>query len=206
MKLVHLCFAISTYLFLAPIAYSATIPLDPTAGFLRTENDPGATNAPAIQLSALGFNAGDRVLLEGVGSYDRGGGFGEFFDLIGVFSSSETLLPGSELNRVPGAIDAGIDVMTLSTNFGGSPTDISEDFWISLFDGSTRGGEITIPDGALFLFVGTADTYFEDNVSLGGWALEINKVAAVPLPPALPIMVLGLAGLAVAKRCKTPKR
>jgi len=201
-KFVHICSAISTCVFLAPAAYGATIPLDPTASFLRTENDLGATLAPAIQLSDLGVSAGDQVRLEGVGSYDRGGGFGEFFDLIGLFSSSNTLLPSNLLNRVPGAIDAGTDISTLPTNFGGSPTDIPEDFWISLFDGSVRDGEITIPNGALFLFLGTADSYFEDNVSLGGWALEINKVAAVPLPPALPLMALGLAGIAMLGRTK----
>lgn len=202
MKFVHSCSTILACVFLAPVAYGATISLDPKAGFLRTENDPGATLASAIQLSALGISPGDQVRLEGVGSYDRGGGFGEFFDLIGVFSSSNTLLPGNLLNRVPGAIDAGTDVPTLPTNFGGSPTDIPEDFWISEFDGSFRGGEITIPGGALFLFVGAADSYFEDNVSLGGWALEISKVAAVPLPPALPLMVLGLTGIAMLRRTK----
>ncbi|MEO9819212.1 MAG: hypothetical protein ABJM90_00825 [Paracoccaceae bacterium] len=151
--------------------------------------------APAIQLSSLGLTAGDQVRLEGAGSYDRGGGFGEFFDLIGVFSADDTLLSGNLLNRVPGAIDAGVDVFTLPTNFGGSPTDIDEDFWISLFDGSLRGGIITIPDNAQFLFVGTADSFFEDNVSLGGWALNINKVETVPLPPALPLLALGLVGM-----------
>ena len=200
MKIVHLCFAFFAGVVSAPVAFCATISLDPKAGFLRIENDTGAVAAPAIDLLALGLGSGDRIRLDGRGAYDRGGGFGAFFDLIGVLSASATLLPGDLLNRVPGAIDAGVDIATLPTNFGGSPTDIPEDFWISAFDGSIRGGEITIPDGARFLFVGTADTYFEDNQSLGGWALDITKVAAVSVPPALPSLAFGLAAMAVFRR------
>lgn len=179
---------------------AATINLDPKAGFLRTENDLGALEASPIDLTSLGFVSGDVIKLTGQGSYDRGGGFGTFFDLIGVFSSTNALLAGNLLSRVPNAIDAGIDVSTLPTNFGGSPTNISEDFLISNFDGSNRGVTLTIPTNATFLFVGTNDSYFEDNIVIDSWALNIESVPSVPLPASLPLLLAGLAGFGLVRK------
>jgi len=173
------------FLVFANSALAVTINLDPKSGFLRTENDPGASNAVAIDLFALGFSAGSQIRLTGTGSYDRGGGFGTFFDLIGVFSSSSTLLPANNTFRVLGAVAAGTGVTTLPTNFGGSTTDIPEDFWISAYDGSVRSVAVTIPASVQFLFVGAADTYFEDNLSNGNWAVDVSSITAIPLPASI---------------------
>ena len=72
--------------------------------------------------------------------------------MIGVFSSSATLLPTDQLNRVPGAIDAGVDIVTA----GSRDTDIAQDFAI----GSLK---IRIPAGAKYLFVAAPDNFSSDN-------------------------------------------
>ena len=174
----------------ASFAATQTVSLDPRDSFLRVENDPGAQTSQAQSLSNLGFAPGDVVRLTSFGSYDRGGGFGTFFDLIGLFSTTNAILPGTQLNRVPGALDIGLNVATRPTNFGGSATDIGEDFLISTFDGSRRSVTIAVPNGAAFLFFGTADTYFEDNQTLSPWGVRLSKVTAVPLGSTAPYIVV----------------
>ena len=50
--------------------------------------------------------------------------------MIAVFSSSSTLLASNGPHRVPGAIEAGVDVVTATTFFGDVATDIPQDFAI----------------------------------------------------------------------------
>jgi cysteine-rich repeat protein len=129
---------------------AATIPLDPTATYLRTNADPGAADATPIDLASLGIAPGDRIVLGHVGNYINGQ-FSFAGDAViatlAVFSGSATLLPASNLDRVQDAIDAEEDHVTFDAS-GGVATDIAEDFVV--FDRAT----LVVPAGATHLFVG----------------------------------------------------
>lgn len=80
-----------------------------------------------------------------------------------AFSSSNSLSGNPSFfgsrDRLPGGIDAGLDVITPRTLYFGLPTDISEDFEVK------PGTQVTVPTGAQYLFFTPIDNYFQDNVS-----------------------------------------
>ncbi len=140
--------------------------------------------ATVVDLTAATFLPGDQVLLEAIGEYSLAGSETEpdaplTSEMIGVFSSSSTLLPlnsaASPQNRVVDAIDAGDDVVTDS--------DIPQDFFI---------GEsyMEIPVGATHLFLSPLDGFVGDNADdNGNFALRITHV---PEPNAIGLLLLGL--------------
>lgn len=135
------------------------LPVNPRATYLHTAiPDANALPAVAIDLTALGLQPGDPIRLERLGAFAPGGSFPDQQSMIGVFSSTDTLDPATESHRVPGAIDAGTDVLSLPTFVGAQPTDIPEDFAIT-----GAGTVLTIPAGAQVLFVSPNDSYFSDN-------------------------------------------
>lgn len=169
------------------ISFSASLPafaqstplrqsIDSKATYLRTAlQDVGALDAVAIDLINLGILPGSTIRLQQLGSFRAIGGLGPDTStgMVGVFSSSSNLLFGNLLNRVPGAIDAGIDFFTVSTG-SGDLTDIPEDFLITDI-------QLLVPVGANFLFVGTHDSRFQDNTDPDrNFAVQISTVA---LPP-----------------------
>lgn len=179
-------------------ASADTISVDPAATFLLTNLDPGASSTVPIDLVALGYNAGDLIRLEQLGnfSYTIYGGLDTGTALIGLFSSSSVLLSGNNLNRVPGVIDAGANVITQPTYNGGIATDIPEDFFIS--NGfSFSAIQITIPTGALYLFVAAPDIIYQDNADPdGNFAVRISRVPDVGATLSLlGFTLLGLVGL-----------
>jgi hypothetical protein len=130
--------------------------VDPAAAFLHTCGDPGAVDTEPIILADQGLVPGTSIRIEVLGQFFGGGGNSD--GLEAVFSSSGTLLDGSELNRVPDAIDAGEDYDSPPTfGCGGEPTDIPEDFVC------TPEVSVTIPVGATHLFLSATDVYFGDN-------------------------------------------
>ena len=146
------------------LSYAAmTFKINPKATYLHTNNDPGAINAIPIDLNSLDLSAGDTILLEQLGNFSIGPSADTYKNTIGVFSNSPTLAAASNLHRVPGAIDTGIDVVTGNTYFGNQPTDIPEDFRIV-----DTGTLITIPTGALYLFVAASDSLYQDNTDPDG--------------------------------------
>jgi len=87
----------------------------------------------------------------------------------GVFSSDSQLRPINELNRVPGAIDYGKDVVTAPTYFDKKSTDIPQDFIIE------KDGELSVPRGANYLFICFQDTYYPDNVGTIQITIKLDK-------------------------------
>lgn len=147
------------------------VKLDPRSTFLRAFNDN--PEGPAIvPLEGVGVSPGDRLTIEVLGDYERGGIENDTQnDTIAVFSASDQLLgecqlvdgeyecsePESPRRRVPDAIDAGPDVRTDPTYYQEKPTDIPEDFAI---DGSVT---VTVPQGATHLFLAANDDFYRDN-------------------------------------------
>src|ERR1044071_3388659 len=106
-------------------AMAISISIDPLRTFLFTNNDPWSGNGSVpmsvpIELGNLGISGGESIRLEQLGNYyDGHAGYGAgvnvsaldtFTEMIGVFSTSSTLLAPNVLDRVPGALDAGIYV------------------------------------------------------------------------------------------------
>ena len=194
-------------LFLGSEANALTIPIDPMKTYLLTNNDPwwGGSAPPGatpIVLNELGISGGDTIQLERLGDYYNGyAGYEgnvsslDLFDaMIGVFSNSETLLSSNIRDRVPGALDAGADLLTGSTLFGGIATDIAQDFGIgNIF--------LQVPLGATHLFVAAHDIYYSDNSDPDGdFAVRITQVASVPEPATVSLLSLGLAGIALLRK------
>ena len=194
--LTSLAFAISMR-----CACAAVIDVDPALTYLMTFEDvtagvPAGDSVP-IDLAALGFSPGDSVRLDSIGSYyyvygDYGPGGQMAGGMVGVFSSSPTLLGNDQLNRVLGAIASGTPATTLNTWIGDYPTDVPQDFFI------TGGITLTIPVGAQYLFVSADDSFFSDNLpGPDGFKLLIEQVP--DSCPTIVVAAISLLGIAVGK-------
>ncbi|MGH9923390.1 MAG: HYR domain-containing protein, partial [Nitrososphaerales archaeon] len=156
-----------------------TVPLDPRRTYLLT--DGGDLPPAIIDLAANGIFSGHSLKLTTKGQFYFNGCPGSITNAfgIGVFSSSNTLLGSHLLNRVPGAIDAGTDVVTAKAFFSQTPTDIPQDFGIP----QTVGVVIVVPMGATYLFLGVHDSYYGDNCSIPPLTPVSITIEAVNNPP-----------------------
>lgn len=142
-------------------AQTLTLPLGPQDGYLRLSTNDSAVDATPVPLSALGAVAGQSLRMRGLGDMDNGPAGDTILSLIGVFSSSTTILAPSSPHRVPGAIDAGPDFVSAPTFTGALPTDIPEDFRVAT--SIQTANIVEIPLGAVYLFVGNHDSQWFDN-------------------------------------------
>ncbi len=162
-------------------------------------NGEAPLNALTIDLNANGFFAGQTVLLKRGGAYNEfGGPAPTAFGLSALFSSNSVILPVNNLNRVPGAIDAGVDFFSPNTLIGNLSTDIAEDFEVDNFTGTANGVVLTIPAGAQFLIAAAEDNFFTDNNNTPEFYISIQHT---PVPEPAPLAALGL-GLACLLRRK----
>lgn len=118
-----------------------------TGTFLRVNGDPSATGPLVFDLFECGFSCGMSFRWRTYGGYYPCGNTGNpQTDFIGVFSSSPTVLPGSEPQRIPGAVASNEpNFRTDPTPIGELPTDIPQDFILS------NNATYTIPCGARYL-------------------------------------------------------
>jgi len=175
----------------------SVIVVNPTATYLRTNDDPGSQNTIPISLSALGLQPGDQISMQALGDFcyyspDCFKFLVPAEPLFGVFSTSNVLLSSSLLNRVAGAIGGvGTPVVSGPTWYGGLPTDIPQDFLIPQIPGAT---EVTIPAGAAFLFVTAEDSLYGDNSdSDHDLAVHISLISRVHVaePSSLVLLLCG---------------
>ena len=145
----------------------------------QSTQDPSSIAAPGIvDLQNNGISSGDTILITFEGSINVYGqsDYAAINSLIGVFSSNNQLLPISEADRVPGAIDAGDDVNTGQTFFTHENTDIPEDFQIT----NSTGFSIEVPQNAKYLFISYSDSYYADNISPNPIGVSIEKQTREP--------------------------
>ena len=153
----------------------STRKIDPRATYLRVNADPEALAASALDLRELNLLPGDTIRLRRLGGfrYDPPSS-AELRTMVGVFSSSPTLLGPSSLHRVPAAVAAGLAYLTIPTLEGVLPTDIAEDF---LIDDTL----VCVPPEATHLFLSPVDFFFGDNSDADGdYKLEITKYLYEP--------------------------
>src|SRR5579862_2385122 len=156
---------------------TVTLQLDPKGAYTFTDENP-PSGFPAdnpdvpliVSLSSLGAQPGDTLLIHALGDLNYCdptlcGPEVVPFGVCGVFSSSNTLLPSTNLNRVPGAIapdfTQATSCTTLPTLWASLPTDIPQDFVLN-------GRPIKIPPGAQYLFVAINDSFYDDNSDTNG--------------------------------------
>ncbi|MBL8752464.1 MAG: hypothetical protein JNK15_04105 [Planctomycetes bacterium] len=164
------------------VAQTWTLPLDPRATFLRTNGDT-ATSPLVLDLGAMGITPGSCLRVGTTGAFRHiNGGPDNYYNLVGVFSGSNTLLPSNVQARVPAAIAAGPAFASGGTYVGNLPMDIPQDFFCSrnLWDESLM---VRVPAGATFLFLGVHDSLYNDNVDPNGdFAAVVTLLPTSPLP------------------------
>lgn len=130
--------------------------------YLRTFWD-NAKDARVVSLAQLGAKPGDTLRLSTAGSFTSTTGKPGSGRIVAAFSSSNTLLanPGffGSVSRLPGALDAGVDITTPRTYYFRLPTDISQDFEVQ------SNTEVVVPAGAAYILFTPYDSHFDDNFS-----------------------------------------
>ena len=206
-KLVHVFLTVTCLVLVTTEAKAVTISIDPLRTFLFTNNDPwtgigSVQPSVPIALSTIGISAGDMIELDQLGDYydgrdGYGAGVNTFAldtstEMIGIFSSSATLLAPNLLDRVPDAIDAGLSVTSWNTLFGNMSTDIPYDFRVA-------NTVVQVPFGATYLFIAAHDIYYSDNSDPDGdYAVTITRLSSsAPVPENSAMFGLGFIFVAV---------
>jgi hypothetical protein len=156
----------SVPLLVASVAFgqTTTLQIETRATYLRTNSDSGALPATAYPLSAFGLTAGGWCRIEQVGDWRPSNSHPDASRaMLGIFSTSSTLLSSSTLVRVPGGVGAGAAAVSSNTYFGGLTTDVAADFRIAFSPPGPYAARLRIPPTAQFVFFSPADQLFYDN-------------------------------------------
>jgi hypothetical protein len=211
-RIIFTCVALVCGIMVALFAHADIFSLDPRATYLRV-NSEASFDASAIDLSNLSFavHAGDLLKLQELGDWQAGEPVhftDTAKDTIAVFSSSSTLLNSFILNRVPGAIAAGIPFITVPTFFGDLQTDIPQDFLVARTVNPITSVVVRVPAGAKFLFVAAHDSHYSTNQDPDSdYKVSITPFTAVPEPSIHQLLTLGLAvSLSVFAKRRLMKR
>ncbi|HEY4330141.1 MAG TPA: PEP-CTERM sorting domain-containing protein [Phycisphaerae bacterium] len=192
-------------------SFGDVFPVAPTASYLKTDTSDTSASPTIINLSQLSFTVtpGTTLVLQRLGAFGATntlpGNVDNKTTLAGVFSSSNSILAPSNLNRVPGALDAGTDFVSEPTFFGPFSTDISQDF---LIDSGTYNPPVPfssvivqVPLGAQYLIVAPTDSFYADNVDPNGdFALSVTQT---PEPASLAFLGSGVIALLMRRRGRT---
>lgn len=169
-----------------------TVPVRGTYLYVDPRDSSGVESPGIADLQNNDISAGDNILISFEGTVDNYGGsdYHTLESLIGVFSSTNELLSISDLDRVPGAINAAEDLDTGETWFSKENTDIPEDFEIT----PSTGFSIQVPQNAKYLFISMLDSWYPDNTSPNQIAVTIEKqtTSGFPLEYILAIVLIAV--------------
>jgi len=163
---------------LTPLAAAVIIPIPPRSAFLRASQDT-VTDPVILTLATLGIAPGDliRIRVQGEFTFNTANVISR--NSVAVFSSSATLLASNLQQRVPGAIEAGVDFISAPTFNGGLPTDIPQDFRLGDHNGPLPGVDVVVPPGATHLFLSVYDSFYQDNKDTDAdFAAEVTLLCA----------------------------
>jgi hypothetical protein len=191
-------------------AQASFIQLDPRATYLQV--DPAGCcgfpegdfpSAAPLALDGYGLAAGDAFSLRQVGD------FAFAFDapdetsegLVARFSATTVILPNAvsgPLDRLPDAVDAGV------APFETSLSDVPFDFFVP----NDAPVDLTVPEGARYLFFTLNDVFFSDNrdpdqdfgVAIGLPSRSVPEPGSVGL---VLVVLLGWLGLSGARRVRS---
>lgn len=165
-----------TFALLLNNASVMTFPLDPRATFLLVDTDPFALTPVVVDLAGRGINPGDKIRLEVLGGYSTGAGVADnAVSLTDFLFSSNSVVQAYNLKiRVTGAIASTAPAyISPVSKVNGLATDISQDFTTT----ASRPVTVTVPTGALFLLLGTADNFYGNHSDANGdYAVRITKL------------------------------
>jgi len=167
--------------------------VSPTGSFYRTAFE--VPSAPTV-VSLADFLGASTLALKPRGQLQVAGSGSPKHDAVfcAVFSTSNQLLGSDQQQRVTGAVSstatATSPCSTGNTLFGGTPTNITQDFFIPFV-----GIDVEIPNGAQYLFVSVFDDYYSDNVSPNPPQYGIEVTATVPEPASMPLLSAGVVAL-----------
>ncbi len=171
--------------------------LGPTATYLRTSREGPSPNTP-LNLTQLGILPGMTLRITTIGEFTI-----DCYEVnyrntaTAVFSSSTTVLSSDNQYRLPGAINAGDDIVTWVTMYDGLTTDIPEDFYVG-----PECVDVVVPEGALYLFAAGRDDWYSDNLDRDNdFGLNI-EIVTVPESSSLFALagVLGCFALSLRRR------
>jgi len=136
-----------------------------------------------IDLQEIGAEPGDTLRLNTVGTYAIIPLFkdGTEVKVGAVFSATDEILPGNQLFRIPGAIDAGPDINTwvsITCVFGTCTDHGGDDVY---YDFPFAGGrDVVVPAGANYLFVAPIDglRLYQDNSGMG-FGVKVEVIPAI---------------------------
>lgn len=160
---------------------TSTAKIDSRQTFINA--DTGALNSLILDLTQLGIQPGDTIVIERFGYLSPfGDSTKEYYGTVfATFSTDSRLLAnsgttdGNTTDRVPGAINAQFP--------NGCQACIGKIFYISngqnLVQGGFNGILVQVPANARYLFIGVADSFYRDNV-------DSNKDLAVGISKVLP--------------------
>lgn len=164
-------------------AFTYRFDIDPTASFISSYTS--SPDSVPFSLADLGINPGDTIELERFGTFSPfGDPTNEYYgSMWSLFSTDNTLLPssgdynGATTERVPGAIDpivvnGCLEAQCLDNGI----------FYISRGD-IFSSIVVQVPNNAQYLFIGAADSVFDDNVdSDGDFDVTISSVTSATVP------------------------
>lgn len=141
---------------------------DSREAYIHTAAADSSLTAVPINLSSIGVGPGDYLRIRAFGAFSCGPCPDNQTNTIAVFSSTPDILSPTLLHRIPGAIEAGLDVVTENTFFGNEPTDIPQDFSVYLVSQNITEVRIAVPPTAAYLFITPSDSLYEDNFDPNG--------------------------------------